>query len=538
MKRLLLLLFIALACIYTVESTDIIGLNAYKPRLEAAFVANEYVLSWPRLPYLGYYEIEILKAPPADDRFTVPSSQRILRYRTFENKFTVERSFPFRTYWRVSARGLFRHPLGSYSDTLDMAAVMGQPAVDFSLVKPVPTTRYPVTAPASKKPMLTWTVVPGAVYYEIEFLTQPPENPGGTEPSAHRYTYSREVFNHGYNADLSGYPGDRLWWRVRALTYDGAPLGIFSDASEINIDRNIKQPRKPLPATEFNKGDMPPPLYPVYNWIPILGAVNYEVEVLSAPPENPNGTEPSQYRIWSKEATGFACYDEEPRGLPGTYYWRVRGLDAAGRPVGVYSDVGSFTVDLKRGSYAATFGDSITHGGGAVSYSPGDWEYSFQTYLDFPVVNLGKSGDTSDTMVARFERDVMPFRPRYLLILGGTNSLRGGTPAEQVIEDLAKIRNRCLARGIRPIFLTLPPINPEAIKKVFSEDTAPNWREEFDKVNDFIRQQRYYIDLDPYMSDAARELPDYYAIDGLHPDIAGKKVMAQIINASWPSVTR
>lgn len=538
MKRLFLLVFVALASIYSVETTDVVGLSSYKPRLEAAFVVNEYVLSWPRLPYLGYYEVEILKSPPASDRIKVPSSERILRYRTFENSFTVNRTFPFRTYWRVSAQGLFRHPLGAYSETLDMAAVMGQPAIDFRLTKPIATVAYPPSAPASAKPMLTWSVVQGAVYYEIELLTQPPENPNGTEPSAYRYSFSREVFTHGYNPDLSNYPDSRLWWRVRALTYDGAPQGVFSDAQELNIDRNLQQPLKPLPTTEFNKRDMPPPLFPVYDWIPILGAVNYEVEVLSAPPENPNGTEPSQYRIWSKEVTGFDCYDEQPRSVPGTYYWRVRGLDAAGRPVGVYSDVGSFFVDLRRGSYVATFGDSITHGGGAVSYSPGDWDYSFQTYLDFPVVNLGKSGDTTETMVERFERDVMPFRPRFLIILGGTNSLRGGTPAEKVIEDLAKIRDRCLARGIRPIFLTLPPINPTAIKKVFSEETAENWREEFDKVNDFIRQQRYHIDLDPHMADAGRELPDYYAIDGLHPDIAGKKVMAQIINAYWPSVTR
>nr|WP_255711076.1 GDSL-type esterase/lipase family protein [Pelosinus baikalensis] len=84
----------------------------------------------------------------------------------------------------------------------------------------------------------------------------------------------------------------------------------------------------------------------------------------------------------------------------------------------------------------ATFGDSITHGGGSVSYSPADWEYSYQYYLDFPSVNLGKSGDTSQTMVERFEQDVLPFHPQYLIILAGTNSLRGGVTAENVIADL------------------------------------------------------------------------------------------------------
>lgn len=405
-------------------------------------------------------------------------------------------------------------------------------------LKPVATCVYPASAPAGAKPMLTWTVVPGAVHYEVEFLSEAPENPNGTAPSRHRVAATREVFTSGYNADFSGQPFRRLWWRVMALTLEGEPLGVYSDAWEIFIDHEKKQPLMPLLTTVFHKGGLPAPLYPAYAWIPVTGAARYEVEVLNAPPENPHGTAPSRHRVWSAEATGFACYDDDPRITPGIYYWRVRGLDAAGGPVGVYSAAGSFVVDHAKGNYAATFGDSVTHGGGAVSYSPGDWEYSFQTYLDFPAVNLGRSGDTSDTMLERFERDVLPYRPRYLIILGGTNSLRGGTPAATVVEHMAALARKCQRHGIRPIFVTLPPISPAAIKKIFNEETVPNWREEFDAVNDFIRRQPYHIDLDPYLEDERREIPARYAIDGLHPDIEGKKVIARLINAHWGRVTR
>lgn len=74
--------------------------------------------------------------------------------------------------------------------------------------------------------------------------------------------------------------------------------------------------------------------------------------------------------------------------------------------------------------------------------------------------------------------------------------------------------------------------------QVFQEETVFDWRQEFNTVNNFIRLQRYYIDLAPYMSNTNGELPDYYAIDGLHPDIEGKKRMAEIINANWATVTR
>lgn len=441
-------------------------------------------------------------------------------------------------YWQVSAQGISRPLPASYSSPPNLAEEKSNLVPDFQHIKPKATSFYPVNAPASEKPTLTWTVVPGAVYYEIELLSKMPENPNDITPSRYRVDFSREVFTHGYNPDLSHYLAKHLYWRVRALDYNGNALGIFSDAQEIIINHAKQQPLKPQITTVFNANDMATPLYPAYSWIPIAGAVSYEVEVLSQLPENPNGTEPSAYRIWSKQVTGFDCYDDDPRNAPGVYYWRVRGLDADGNPVGVFSDSGQFIVDLKKGDYAATFGDSITHGGGSISYSPVDWEYSFQTYLNFPIINLGKSGDTSETMVERFERDVLPYHPQYLIILGGTNSLRGGTPASKVIADLIAIRDKCLTWGIRPIFLTLPPINPEGILRAFNEETVSNWRQEFNTVNNFIRHQRYYIDLDPYLSDVNRKLPDFYAIDGLHPDIEGKKLIAKIINANWAKVTR
>jgi lysophospholipase L1-like esterase len=126
----------------------------------------------------------------------------------------------------------------------------------------------------------------------------------------------------------------------------------------------------------------------------------------------------------------------------------------------------------------------------------------------------------------------------FLIIMGGSNSLRGGVPGSQVIKELSAIRDKCLVHGIRPIFLTLPPINPQAIRQVFNEETVPEWQKEFAVVNHFIRQQRYHIDLEPYFTDGNQTLPLRYATDGLHLDIEGKKLMAQIINANWASVTQ
>lgn len=393
--------------------------------------------------------------------------------------------------------------------------------------KPTALSHYPSAKPASTKPFLLWTKVEDAVYYELELLQQP------TVADSRPLFVTRQIFSNGYQADLNSYKSP-VYWRVRGLNYEGQPISEFSAVNKIHADADLPIPQSPLPTANYNS--KPAPLYPVYYWIPLNGTYHYEVELTDRPPGN-SSVSPSAYRIWSKLTSGYGCYDDIAR-KPGKYYWRVRALDQSGSPAGPYSEAVEFSVDLASGNYAAAFGDSITHGGGAVSYSPADWEYSYLTYLSFSCANLAKSGDTSVTMLERFDRDVLPFMPRYLLIMGGTNSLRGGVPAQSVIADLAAIGQKCQANGIRPIFLTLPPINPAAIYKVFKEPSALNWRAEFDKVNAFIRRQAYYIDIEPNFLDENRQLAARFAVDGLHLDIEGKRLIASLVNKAWPAVTK
>jgi lysophospholipase L1-like esterase len=403
--------------------------------------------------------------------------------------------------------------------------------------KPVPTVQFSQQRPASIKPVLTWTKVEGAVAYELELLTKPSEYPDKPVSDQTCFFSTKKIYVNGFNADLSmNFKGESFYWRVRGLDLDGKPIGFFSDVENVYIDRQQEVIQKPVPTSIFNQSAGATLLYPVYAWIPIAGAEKYEVEILDDLPENPNGVAPSIHRIDSAIAIGFDYYDEKARIAQKSFYWRARGLDQNGNSVGVYSDAGKFSVNPNMHVTVATFGDSITHGGGSVSYSPADWEYSYQHYLDFPTINLGKSGDTSQTMVERFERDVLSFRPQYLLILAGTNSLRGGVTAESVIADLKVLKEKCLDSNIRPVFLTLPPINPDNIKKVFNESTAPDWQKQMRLVNDFIRTQ-VHIDVARDMQYTNGILSSKLAVDGLHLDIEGKKKIAAAVNVNWVRIT-
>jgi lysophospholipase L1-like esterase len=384
-----------------------------------------------------------------------------------------------------------------------------------------------VTAYASGgKVQLLWDSAEDAVMYELEIASVPirRDQPAPQDKILYRTT---EVYAPGVEVDLNLFGGrnpNRLYYRVRPLDLDKNPVGQFS--APVALARGnfntVKPAPTPYPARK------PALLYPVYSWIPVLGAERYEVEVTGRVPENPNGTAASAYRIrsYSIDAPAFDCYDTHAYNETGTYYWRVIALGGDGQPLGGYSDAVPFKVQT--GNYKwAVFGDSITHGGGAISNPPSDSRFDYSSYLPFPVKNLGRSGDTAAALAERFDSDVVPFHPQYMLILGGSNSIRGGTSAEEVIDSLEVIKQKCAANGITPIFLTLPPINPERIQRVFNEPTAENWRQELAKVNDYIKTQPYFVDVYPYLADARGILPVQYSQDGLHADISGKKIMAR-----------
>ena len=403
---------------------------------------------------------------------------------------------------------------------------------------PKATVFFPASTPASVRPMLTWSKVRGAVMYEFELLPYNLPFLDKDSLSPTRLFSTRQIYNSGFNPDLTIYIGKApLFWRVRALNFDGEPISSFSTPVPIYIDPELEPVSAPVPTAFFNAYNGSTLLYPVYSWLPISRAVQYEVELLDDAPENPGGTAPSQHRIWSAVTSLSDKYDDYPRISQKPFYWRVRGLDEKGEAVGVYSDAVSFVNDPDKGWQIATYGDSISHGGGNLSYSPADWEYSYQTYLNFPTVNLSNSGDTSSSCLERFDSDVLPFRPRYLIILEGTNSIRGGASAAEVASDLKALRDKCLKNNIRPIFLTLPPINPDSISKVFGEETAPNWREEMDSLNEFIRTLPH-IDIASLFNYPDGIMPPALSLDGLHPDITAKRKTAELINSKFPELIR
>lgn len=519
--------FFTVLMIFLAEKTDLLSLTKhdFAPEFQP-LTEGRLRLAWAKLPYPCFYKVEIFSETTG-----LAEGKKRAHLLDTEITFTAECNLPktaIPTYYRVSAYGMFGKVSGP-------SALLANPNFT-EPPHPVPIYKYDAQNPASVMPFLVWHVVPNAVCYEVEILSGSPDKEGGVELSKINHLFStRQIYTNGYQVDLKPWRNlGKVYWRARALGLHHEPIGEFNSAEPLIFNTGQEIPNRPL----INDFDLMPnftmPLYPVYEWIPLNSVQDYEVELMVKPPTLEHNTQPTRERAWySVVHNASACYDEYARPYAGDYYWRVRAIDANGNTIGTYSDTAKFTVREYPGRIlAAAFGDSITHGGGAVSYSPMSLEYSYTTYLDFPALNFGRSGDTSTTTLQRFASEVTYIKPKNLLILTGTNSLRDTEiSARDVIEDIHALKQECELADIRPIFLTLMPINPQNIEYVFHTPTDPAWRDKLEKINSYIRQQTYYIDLEPYFYDPTHQNLDYnLSSDGLHPDLKGKMLMGEIIN--------
>ncbi|MDU2063242.1 MAG: GDSL-type esterase/lipase family protein [Sporomusaceae bacterium] len=382
----------------------------------------------------------------------------------------------------------------------------------------------------TNKLYLAWNNGEDVVMYELEILSKPSQA-NESVPKENILYHTTAIFTPGVELDLNE-PAlaqidlDKTYYRIRPLDLDRKPIGPFSKPMPLSSGQ--LNPTKPQPTALFNT-NRPVPLYPTYSWIPVLGATHYTIEITKEAPENPNGITPSKNRVRSYDVDGGAdCYDQHAYVEEGTYYWRVLALNSDDQPIGTYSDAIPFHVTLKHYTWAV-LGDSITHGGGAVSNPPSDIRFDYSSYLPYEMKNLGRSGDSVELLVNRFNNDVLPFHPKYLLILASANGIRGGTKAEDVIDQFQKLIKKCEKNDITPIFLTIPPINPARIEQVFHKPSVDDWQDQTNIVNAFLKKQQYVIDINPLLSDNNGILPVRYSQDGLHPDISGKKVIANAV---------
>jgi len=350
---------------------------------------------------------------------------------------------------------------------------------------------------------LYWDIVPNAVKYEVLIAGE----------TLYAFTNGIEIPVENVNAKF----------QVNAISLEGTTLQ--NKLPIVTIDTN---PTAPLTTTEFDKMNYPP-LYPVYSWIPTIGADYYEIELIK------DGKIIRRYFTNSQtQEDDFDLYDKVPVLDEGEYFWRVRGFNQENQPITQWSEKNSSnSFEVKHQVRFAALGDSITHGGGSISVPPSTTIYNWETYCAIPVKNLGRSGDTTAEILARFDNDVLPFRPEVLFIMAGVNDYRANILGAESVDNLILIRDKCERNGIKPVFLTPTPLNPAQIQKLGFIDLPPeDWQEHQRFICEWIRDQENFIDVNEKLTDAEGNLLEFLSVDGLHPDAEGKKIIGEAV-AAW-----
>ncbi len=147
-----------------------------------------------------------------------------------------------------------------------------------------------------------------------------------------------------------------------------------------------------------------------------------------------------------------------------------------------------------------------------------------QSHPDWRVINQGINGQRSDQILARFDSSVSQHHPDVVVVLAGVNDLFQGTPAEQVIQNLKEIYRRAAAQRIRVIACTILPYNrmsPEVQARMAKVNT---WIKSFSESSGFTFCDLFHSVENPRHPGTLASTPD-----GLHPDVAGYRKMAEAI---------
>src|SRR6202522_3154078 len=168
-------------------------------------------------------------------------------------------------------------------------------------------------------------------------------------------------------------------------------------------------------------------------------------------------------------------------------------------------------------------GDSITDYWKLADYFPGK-----------PYINRGIDGQTTPQMLVRFRQDVIDLHPKVLVVLAGTNDVAGvtgHTRDEDIEANYASMAELARAHKIHVVFSSLLPVYnyTEEAKESFALRPAERilalnrWLKDYCSKNGLV-----YLDYFSALVDDRGMMKRDLSDDGLHPNVAGYKVMAPL----------
>lgn len=143
---------------------------------------------------------------------------------------------------------------------------------------------------------------------------------------------------------------------------------------------------------------------------------------------------------------------------------------------------------------------------------------------DAKIYNKGLCGELTRDMLHRFERDVISYKPDYVIILGGSNDLGWNFPPKKICKNLVEMYKQARAAKIAPIACTVPSI-------LNFDDLIPARKELNSLIKEYAKKNRILcIDLFSALSHPkTKRLREEFSSDGLHLSKEGYTVMGEAI---------
>ena len=166
------------------------------------------------------------------------------------------------------------------------------------------------------------------------------------------------------------------------------------------------------------------------------------------------------------------------------------------------------------------FGDSLTAGPRLTTSEtyPALLQQKLQkSRLPFTVVNAGVTGDTSGRALLRLDR-ALAVNPQIVIVELGVNDGLRGVPVSQVRANLEKIIEASQAKGALVLLCAM-----EALPLQGWQYTI-----DFHKMYDELAE-KYNVQLMPFLMNGVLGNPDLIGPDGVHPNAAGARVIADSI---------
>ena len=172
---------------------------------------------------------------------------------------------------------------------------------------------------------------------------------------------------------------------------------------------------------------------------------------------------------------------------------------------------------------AVLFGDSITQNW---AREDGEWLKAHN------FAGRGIGGQTTMQMLSRFRADVIDLGPEYVVILAGINDIarnNGYISVEHSFQNLVSMVELAKANGITPVLCTVLPAGEIGWRKRVGDP-----RPQIAQLNALIGEYAaangiMLVDYHSAMRTPDDALDSRYVTDAVHPNLAGYKVMEQIL---------